>query len=132
MLMLYFEIIVIFNLIFSTLFSIRLYFERQPGFLEKLFLNDYFQDPPPDREVNKWVWDSLGDWFSWDRVPKANMPIWLCVGENDSVPLSQARKTKQLIPQATLTELKKCGHIPWIESPDLFYRNLTSFLESKK
>jgi len=40
--MLYFEIIVIFNLIFSTLFSIRLYFERQPGFLEKLFLNDYF------------------------------------------------------------------------------------------
>ena len=96
--------------------------------LHKSFLEDYFQDPPPDRDVNKWVWDSLGNWFSWDRVKAATMPIWLCVGENDSVPVSQARRLNGLLPNSTLSIFEKCGHIPWMEHPAEFYSSIRQFL----
>jgi proline iminopeptidase len=96
--------------------------------LHESFLNDYFQDPPPNREVNKWVWESLGNWFSWDRVQAANMPIWLCVGENDSVPISQAQRLNDSLPNSTLSIIKECGHIPWIEHPAQFYSKLQRFL----
>lgn len=96
--------------------------------LHESFLKDYFQDPPPDREVNKWVWDSLGDWFSWDRVKCATTPIWLCVGENDSVPVSQAERLNDSLPSSTLSVFEKCGHIPWMEHSEKFYSELQQFL----
>jgi proline iminopeptidase len=98
--------------------------------LHEPFLNDYFQDPPPDREVNKWVWDSLGDWFSWDRVKQATTPIWLCVGESDSVPASQAKQLNDSLPNSTLSIFEKCGHIPWMEHPEKFYSKLRHFLNT--
>ena len=95
--------------------------------LHKPFLEDYFQDPPPDRHVNKWVWESLENWFSWDRVQTATMPIWLCVGENDSVPVDQAQKLNESLPNSTLSIFEKCGHIPWMEHRDKFYSKLQQF-----
>lgn len=97
--------------------------------LHQAFLEDYFQDPPPDRDVNKWVWDSLDGWFDWKKVPQANSKIWLCVGENDSVPLAQAQRLEGLLPNASLSIFKKCGHIPWLEHPARFYSELKSFLD---
>lgn len=99
--------------------------------LHEAFLTEYFQDPPPDREVNKWVWDSLGNWFSWDRVQMASAPIWLFAGENDSVPLAQAHRLNTLLPKSKLSIFEKCGHIPWMEHPKEFYSKLQDFLEMK-
>jgi len=99
--------------------------------LHESFLDDYFRDPPPDREVNKWVWDSLGNWFSWDRVQAANMPIWLCAGENDSIPVTQAERLNEMLPNARLSVYKKCGHIPWMEHPKKFYLDLGDFLRNE-
>ncbi len=96
--------------------------------IHEAFLNDYFLDPPPDREVNKWVWESQEDWFSWHRVKDATMPVWLCVGESDSVPVSQARRLNDLLPNSTLSIFEKCGHIPWMEHPSRFYSELQEFL----
>lgn len=97
--------------------------------LHEAFLKDYFQDPPPDREVNKWVWESLEGWFSWEKVSQATSKIWLCAGENDSVPITQAQKLAGLLPQAKLSVYEKCGHIPWMEHSEKFYAELGAFLK---
>ena len=97
--------------------------------LHNIFLEDYFQDPPPDRDVNKWVWENLDGQFSWDKASKADSKIWLCVGENDSVPVEQAIKLKSLLPKGELSIYEKCGHIPWLEHPDRFYSDLFRFLK---
>lgn len=96
--------------------------------LHEAFLNDYFQDPPPDRDVNKWVWESIGNFFSWEKFEQTTTNTWLCVGEYDSIPVSQAQKVTQLLPNATLTVFEKCGHIPWMEHPNEFYKKINSFL----
>lgn len=99
--------------------------------LHETFLKDYFQDPPPDREVNKWVWNSLDGWFKWEQVKSVSTPIWLCVGGNDSTPIEQAQLLKDKLPQAQLSVYENCGHIPWLEHPEKFYADLKSFLKGK-
>lgn len=97
--------------------------------LHEVFLDDYFQDPPPDRDVNKWVWESLGDWFCWDRVSKDTTNTWLLAGANDATPVAQAEKLQSLIPNSQLAVYEKCGHIPWMEHSDRFYSDLITFLK---
>lgn len=96
--------------------------------LHEIFLADYFQYPPPDRDVNKWVWDSLGDWFSWENVKTNSNRTWLCAGANDATPVSQAERLASLLPDAELTVYDKCGHIPWVEKTEQFYADLMGFL----
>lgn len=100
--------------------------------LHDAFLKDYFQDPPPDRDVNKWVWENLDGQFSWDQTNQVSAKIWLCVGENDSVPVEQALKLKSLLPNGKLSVYEKCGHIPWMEHQDKFYSDLGQFLRGNE
>lgn len=98
--------------------------------LRDKFLNEYFQDPPPDREVNKWIWESLSGWFSWDRLNSVQIPTWVCTGANDSVPIMQAQRVVEAMPNARLTVFNQCGHIPWLEHTKDFYGQLRQFLKS--
>jgi proline iminopeptidase len=96
--------------------------------LREAFLEEYFQDPPPDREVNKLIWDARQGWFSWDQLKDVPTKIWLCVGANDSVPVVQAKKVFETVPIARLSVFEDCGHIPWLEHPRKFYAELDQFL----
>lgn len=96
--------------------------------LHAAFLEDYFQDPPPDREVNKLIWEAQGDWFKWENVPRATSKIWLLAGSHDATPLEQFDRLKAMLPNATLSVFDKCGHIPWFERPEWFYRELETSL----
>jgi proline iminopeptidase len=98
--------------------------------LHEEFLNDYFQDPPPDREVNKLILDGLKGWFDWDKVKSIPSQIWMCTGANDSVPIAQAEKVQALVSGAQLTVIDRCGHIPWLEHSEVFYAKLRGFLKS--
>jgi proline-specific peptidase len=98
--------------------------------LREQFLNEYFQDPAPDREINKWIWEALNGWFSWDRLKEFRTPSWICVGANDSVPVAQAQRIVEMIPHSRLTVFEKCGHITWLEHPTEFYSQLEKFLKS--
>lgn len=98
--------------------------------LWETFLNEYFQDPPPDREVNKWIWDDLDGRFSWDQLIENQTPAWICVGANDSVPIIQAQRIVEMMPNTHLTIFENCGHIPWLERPKKFYTQLKQFLSS--
>jgi proline iminopeptidase len=99
--------------------------------LREVFLQEYFQYPPPDRDVNKWIWEAIQGWYSWDMLPSAKSDFWVCVGRNDSVPVEQANKIVLLTPESRLTVFEKCGHIPWLEYPDRFYGELTAFLDKQ-
>lgn len=98
--------------------------------LRERFLSEYFQDPLPDREVNKWIWEGLNGWFSWDQLNSVHAPTWVCVGANDSVPVGQAQRIAQAMPNARLTVFENCGHIPWLEHSEEFYGQLERFLGS--
>lgn len=100
--------------------------------LREIFLQEYFQDPPPDREVNKWIWESIQGWFSWEMLPSAKSDFWVCVGRNDSVPVEQANRLVRLAPHSCMTVFENCGHIPWLEHPERFYDELTAFLNHSK
>lgn len=100
-----------------------------PKFRES-FLNEYFQDPPPDREVNKWIWEAQQGWFAWDRLSTVQTPTWVCIGANDSVPVSQAQRIVETMPNAQLTVFENCGHIPWMEHSKEFYYRLGRFLKN--
>lgn len=96
--------------------------------LRDSFLNEYFQDPPADREVNKLIWEAQDGWFSWQKLAELRTPLWLCVGENDSVPVAQAERLSKTTDLAQLSIFKECGHIPWLEHPEKFYAEFRRFL----
>ncbi len=99
--------------------------------LHGLFLKDYFQDPPPDREVNKLIWEAQASWFNWENVARASSKIWLLAGRHDATPIAQFERLMSLLPRAELSVFEECGHIPWFEKPDLFYRELNRFAASR-
>tara|TARA_Y100001935_G_C17296648_1_gene506490 strand:- start:1294 stop:2187 length:894 start_codon:yes stop_codon:yes gene_type:complete len=96
--------------------------------LRESFLKDYFQDPPPDRDVNKWVWSHASGWLDWTKLKDITSKCWIAIGEKDSVPLAQFEKLNSEIPISELTVFKNCGHIPWLEHSDDFYQSLKRFL----
>lgn len=98
--------------------------------LRATFLEDYFLDPPPDREVNKFIWEAQSNWFKWENVARAKSKIWLLAGSHDATPLQQFHRLNSELPKSTLTVFEECGHIPWLEKPDLFYRDLSFALNS--
>lgn len=93
--------------------------------LRDKFLDDYFLDPPPDREVNKFIWEAQANWFKWENVARAKSKIWLLAGSHDATPLQQFSRLNSELPNSSLTVFEECGHIPWFEKPDRFYRELS-------
>jgi len=58
-------------------------------------------------------------------------PVLVMQGEKDAVvPLSEAQKTAQLYPHASLVILPASGHNPQIEVPDLFAETVRQFIAS--
>lgn len=66
--------------------------------------------------------------FPNDQTPRvATLILW---GINDrSAPIAEAEKLKASIPNATITEIADCGHMPQLETPDVFVWQITTFLE---
>lgn len=97
--------------------------------LRSAYLEDYFRDPPPDRDVNKWIWDSFTGSFRWDDLHPVPARVWLATGAEDSTPITQAHRVSSLLGNAEVRVFERCGHLPWFEHPDSFYAALGAFLE---
>ena len=68
-----------------------------------------------------------------DDAIKVNCPTLLLYGRKDkTVPLYIGKKLKNLIPQTTFFEIKKCGHFPYIERFRFTLIVLKSFLYGEK
>ena len=46
--------------------------------LRDSFLKESFQDPAPDRDVNKWIWEAAQNWFLWDQLKDLRISTWIC------------------------------------------------------
>ena len=73
------------------------------------------------------VWDSLGDFDLRPRIPSLQVPALVVHGEDDPIPAETARELAGLL-RARLVSLPDCGHVPYLESPELFASALDDFL----
>lgn len=66
-------------------------------------------------------------------MPQAQRPIVpsliLWGTEDQFTPLSEAKAIKASIPDAALIEISECGHMPQLETPDVFVWQINQFLD---
>jgi len=65
-------------------------------------------------------------WVDGTRVTNPTLIVW---GREDRiVPVECGEQYRRLLPNARLTVLERCGHLPPIEQPDAFARLVVDFL----
>ena len=57
-------------------------------------------------------------------------PLLVLYGYQDFEPITQAYLLKEQLRQVQVCLLNQCGHVPWLEQPEAFYRELIAFLRS--
>ena len=73
--------------------------------------------------------DALTSYPIRDRLSEIGCPTWICWGPKDMlVPVKDAHEFDRLIPDSTLTIYDDTGHVPMLERPDRFNRDLDEFL----
>jgi pimeloyl-ACP methyl ester carboxylesterase len=62
-------------------------------------------------------------------LPRVTNPTLIVWGREDrAVPVECGEQYRRGLPNATLTVLERCGHLPPIEQPDAFARLVLDFL----
>jgi pimeloyl-ACP methyl ester carboxylesterase len=62
-------------------------------------------------------------------LPRVTNPSLIVWGREDRiVPVVCGEQYRRLLPNATLTVLERCGHLPPVEQPDAFARLVIDFL----
>ncbi len=67
----------------------------------------------------------------YDLQPKLKdfkSPVLIIIGRQDIVGETTAYKIHNTLPNSELVFVEECGHFPWIEQPDIFYRTVEGFL----
>ena len=65
------------------------------------------------------------------RSHRITMPTLVLWGDSDQViPPAYGAAFRDLLPNATLTVIPECGHIPQLERPDAFFDSVAGFLRS--
>ena len=78
--------------------------------------------------VGKFVWP-IPDKGLPKRAHRITMPTLLLWGDSDGiVPPAYGPAFQQLLPNATLQIIERCGHIPQVERPDAFFDAIVGFL----
>ena len=78
--------------------------------------------------VGKFAWP-IPDKGLTKRAHRITMPTLLLWGDSDGiVPPAYGPAFQQLLPNATLRVIEKCGHIPQVECPDEFFEAVAGFL----
>jgi pimeloyl-ACP methyl ester carboxylesterase len=66
------------------------------------------------------------DWTS--RAASVEAPTLIVHGERDFNPVATAQEWASLIPDSRLVVVPRCGHLPWIDAPDVFFPAVHEFL----
>jgi pimeloyl-ACP methyl ester carboxylesterase len=65
-----------------------------------------------------------------ERLSEFDLPILVITGDDDRiVPTEQSLRLAEEIPNAQLTVIPQCGHVPHEECPDVFLQAVTIFLD---
>ncbi len=115
--------------------------ERDPdAFQRRIFelsVAGYFADPAKAAHLSPFrvtgrtqqeVWTSLGAYDLRDRLPELrSIPSMVLHGEVDPIPIAAARTTAALL-DAAFHPVPACGHVPFVEAPEIFGRLVGEFL----
>ena len=63
-----------------------------------------------------------------DDLSKINCPTLVVHGDHDDNPLEGSKKIHENIPDSKFVLLKNCGHFPFVEAPDEFFKTIRDFL----
>jgi pimeloyl-ACP methyl ester carboxylesterase len=98
----------------------------------------YFADPRRARELTPFrvqtraessVHASLGDYDLRPRLGEIRCPVLALHGTADPIPIRYTEELVRLLPDARLVRLEGCGHVPYIECPEPFFKALRAFLQ---
>lgn len=96
----------------------------------------YFHDPARVLDLTPFritgrtqeaVWESLGDFDLRPGLAELNLRALVLHGEDDPIPIETAERLAILL-RAPLYRIAKCGHVPYVEAPEIFVRVMDAFL----
>jgi pimeloyl-ACP methyl ester carboxylesterase len=65
-----------------------------------------------------------------EHLGEIKMPVWVCAGERDAVPLAFSELCAEKITDCTQVIIPACGHYPMQDATDVFLDQLEGFLDS--
>lgn len=104
----------------------------------ELSVAGYFADPRKARDltpfrvtgrVQQSVWQSLGDFdlLADGCLRDIRSPALVLHGRQDPIPLESSAECARTL-GAELVVLQQCGHVPYVEQPDVFFGAIEQFL----
>lgn len=109
------------------------------GYRQRMFelsVAGYFSDWRRARELTPFritgrsydeIWESLGDFDLRPRLAALSVSALVLHGEDDPIPIETAEVLADLL-RAPLHRVPHCGHVPYVEAPEVFTRTLDPFL----
>jgi proline iminopeptidase len=109
----------------TTLYVRSWFYSREAAaaFAEQ-FKANYSHNP----RVGEYVLPSVDFAQLWARLGNISVPLLVLYGYQDFEPVVQAYLLKERLPSTRVRLLNECGHVPWLEQPEAFYRELLDFL----
>ncbi|HEY2066525.1 MAG TPA: alpha/beta hydrolase [Gemmatimonadaceae bacterium] len=107
---------------------------RQRAF--ELSVAGYFADPrrahdlTPFRvtgRVQQSIWSSLGDYDLVPALGRLQVPAFVAHGRQDPIPLASSEAAARALGTECVV-LDRCGHVPYVERPELLFPPLLTFL----
>jgi pimeloyl-ACP methyl ester carboxylesterase len=87
-------------------------------------------DPYGMAAVEQHVLGSLGEFSHWSNFEAITNPVLIVYGYQDFEPITQAYTLREWMPQTQIAMLNRCGHWPWLEQPEQFYKVVEAFLQA--
>lgn len=97
----------------------------------KQFVDDYLAADSHrklNRRVNRTVLIHYRRMSIWPGLDRVSASLLVLYGYQDFEPTTQAYRIRERVPQTRISLLNRCGHMPWLEQPEAFYRELEEFL----
>ncbi|TXN38297.1 alpha/beta fold hydrolase [Flagellimonas hymeniacidonis] len=82
-------------------------------------------------EINRLMWQDMRSNYNVVNAMKSiKSPVLIIHGDNDIVNPKHARHTHMTIPNSKLVLLENCVHYGWIDNPEVYFREVLSFLKT--
>jgi proline iminopeptidase len=81
--------------------------------------------------VNMYIWSSLGEFNLLPSLGVVKSPVLVIHGAADPIPVEASEAWAAAMPNARLLVIKDAGHIPQIETPEIFFKAVETFLKGE-
>ncbi|HEX3640985.1 MAG TPA: alpha/beta hydrolase [Ktedonobacteraceae bacterium] len=84
-------------------------------------------------EAEPKTWNAIGNYDLREQLTRITPPVLILFGANDPFGTSWAEATRDafLHAKTTLEIIPQCGHFPWVEQSETFYRSVHDFLHQE-